>query len=178
MIARDLERILGERNVATAAELDLMARELRKFNILPTGGRGPYAPKIDAARVANFVIAAAGSSKASHAARTVLDYTDLTPTDGERSEFIGAEKLGEAVTFMFSEQAHAEIVDCLRICRTGPAAEIVFRAAGTRHVARFGETFRQATMTVWAEVPAGMIRDIALELHDTGPGASWSPPEE
>lgn len=79
MRARQLELTLAGLTPRSKADLDLRHRQLRAEGLLPTGGRGPNAPDIDARGAAIFLIACGASRVASDAAQGARRFGAAVP---------------------------------------------------------------------------------------------------
>lgn len=121
----DLENLLARYSSRTASELDQYARALRAVGLLPTGGRGRQVPEIDPTHAASLLSAAALGLPPAETAAAVATYAALTPSDGERFGFAGAQTFGEALTMLLTDP-HGELgLHSIEICRTWPLATII-----------------------------------------------------
>jgi hypothetical protein len=179
MTGKELERLLEHLTPLNARDLDARARELRKMRMVPSGGRGPNAPKYGLGDVATFLISIAGTDNATHAALAVMDYAPLVPSSGTYSGFVGAETFAEAITAIIAKPEIAEKVKKIRVCRSFPITEICFEQSGEEkrafYVAEGNDDFPpqavgSSTMTVWAEIGPALIKSIVLEMDSEEEG--------
>lgn len=82
MKATDVQRNLClYRNMRKRTEA--ISTELRGVAMLPSGGRGPYAPDITAADAARFALAVAGAERVSDASSAANDLANIVDKNGE-----------------------------------------------------------------------------------------------
>ena len=183
MTGKELERLLESLTPLSERDLDARGRELRKMRMVPSGGRGLNAPEFGPEHMANFLLAVAGTDNASHAARAVMDYAPLVPSDGRYNGFAVAETFADAITEMFARPEAANSVKKIRICRSHPIAEIRWEQSGEEMRTFYvqedaGEVnpagIGGASMTVWAEIGPGLIKQVHIEIEDIpGEKSSW-----
>lgn len=174
MRAADLLRTLELVTFRGAAELDIIGRELRKFQMLPKGGRGLNAPALSAQDVATVLIGMAGAANANAAARAVLDIAPLQPAGGLRASFRATETFADALAFALAHGDAARMVETVRICQSTPAASIAWNERGERRVALYqpdkvnkeGLTVGAGSCLVWTEIPGAVLHQLAIDLED------------
>jgi hypothetical protein len=121
MRARTLELALITTGAVGAADIDGRNRELRKVDLLPTGGRGPHAPQIDQRHAAVMLIGLGSASVAAQAGIIAPQYArlidPLNPSGGT---------LLDALAAMLSDPELACSVDEIRFCRTRQWVMVVY----------------------------------------------------
>ncbi|WP_029004761.1 hypothetical protein [Azorhizobium doebereinerae] len=182
MHARHFEMLLQTLSGRTASDLDLRFRELRKMRMLPTGGRGRHAPDIDAEQASTILIGVAGASRASEAARAVLDFAPLREIGPAGDTF------GEALATLLGDVDLAGAVNCVRLCHTNLIAEIeydgahptrrFFREADIPKILEVGEggvkAFGTTGILDQAVIGGALIHQFAFDLgHEDDEGAEW-----
>ena len=131
MKARDLERLLA-RAGGGGAKLDAITRQLRGSRRLPIGGRGPNAPRIDAAEAAALLIALGGSLKASDAQARLELLEGLPAQKGK-----GGLTLAEMVETLLGDPDGCSDVAEIRISMTTSHAMLTY---GSGETVTFGKT--------------------------------------
>ncbi|MEO7688189.1 MAG: hypothetical protein ABIS51_02810 [Sphingomonas sp.] len=173
MIARDLERLLVILQ-APASIVDLVTRDLRENGAIPTGGRGPNAPRIGAVEAAAMLIALAGADVASQA------YLAIAKVKGLR--FVELDALprhdGCLVTTLrkvLGDPPLASEIHEIRVCRNLPLAEIFYKDGAIERfvhqnvivdpMALGGGCFRSEGV-----LPGALLEQVALKLLGTASG--------
>jgi hypothetical protein len=114
MRAKDLERLLAKRTGKSGAFVDLCGRRLRQAGLIPLGGRGPYAPVINARHAAALLIAASAETTAEDAADTVNAFERLVHAPTSDS-FIEAPTFGEALQRSLADDRIAAVITEIRL---------------------------------------------------------------
>lgn len=115
MRTSELMRLLEKYTPRTPADLDIRGRELRSARLIPSGPRGRHAPHLDAAAVANVLVAVAASSNASQCVTAATEFLNLeligSPAEGFGSQI----RLNDALVAALSESNLAAKVDEIRL---------------------------------------------------------------
>ena len=82
MRVSDIQTCLSIGGGTTSKRAEAIATELRGANLLPKGGRGPYAPDADAVDAAAFVLAVVGAERIGDAVMTSLTLSALIDASG------------------------------------------------------------------------------------------------
>lgn len=106
----------------TTKRAEAVATQLRQMGHLPKGGRGPYAPNINAVEAANYLLCAAAAGRALRVEDVpgmVTNLIELVDAEGvPLLKFIGA---------VLSSAHLAHSVQCLRVFPHMPMVEIEWR---------------------------------------------------
>src|SRR5712675_842104 len=93
MLTRELEQEITRFSCRPLSDLDLRSRSLRGKNLLPVTGRGPYAAKLTATHITNYLLALAAPT-ATSAAEYVKQFDNLKPL---KDSFPAPGTLGRAI---------------------------------------------------------------------------------
>lgn len=185
LTGKGLERMIEVNSAHGGTHLDHLGRALRACGLMPTGGRGLSAPKIDATAAANFLIGICMSGTPLACAQKVASYrmaaaswSGILEGVGGRKPapeaFAGCETFGEAMEALLGRLVHEAPVHEIRIVAEWPRAEIALtdgrrffygfagfeegRAAGARVVAI------KSTMVI----PVSILSQVSVELMEAG----------
>src|SRR5689334_538291 len=118
MKAADVQRMLTLYNTANIKKrVEAIATELRAASLLPSGGRGAYAPDVSALEAARFTIAVAGSERVSDAVEVASDLAVIVNSSGEL--------LIDRIMRIVGGADPANNVRAIRVCAPFAAAEIL-----------------------------------------------------
>jgi hypothetical protein len=156
MRVRDVERLLVKRG-AGAAKMDAVTRRLRACGRLPTGGRGPNAPRIGPQGVAAILLALAGSTTGAEADVRLEKLVDLPGVGGGSR----ATTLLQALTDCLEEPAALDHLIEVRVARTRKSAKFVYR---DEPEVMFGAAPQANKFYVEGVLPGELLREIAKEI--------------
>jgi hypothetical protein len=167
MRVRELERLLIDRG-AGAAKLDAVTRRLREMKRLPTGGRGPNAPRIGPEEAAAILIALAGSAKGAEADLRLTKLAGLSLVQGGK-----AKTLINAVTQLLK---HPELLAGLREVRVGRTTRHAVFVSNDGRTEEFRSEIQKAAVSnkfyVEGVLPSQVLRVVADALKVPAPGRS------
>jgi hypothetical protein len=182
MTGKDLERLLASHSAVSAAHLDHLGRALRAAGLMPLGGRGITAPRLDATAAANMLIAFGCGDAPLTAAGKVAPYraaaaswSGIYSADWKRPEprdFAGCATFGEAVETLLSPAVHGMDVRAVQFVHEWPRAEITMKSGESFFYgpASRGEAeaagFRALPITQRSVIPVSILSAVALELAE------------
>jgi hypothetical protein len=121
MVSRTkLNRLLEATTGINRHTIDLIGVNLQKDELIKSGGRGPYAAKMDYNDLVTILIAVMGCDRANRAAGLVGVYSDL------RSDKDEDVNLRQALSELLANRGLAEIVKKFSVCRSWPEASIYY----------------------------------------------------
>lgn len=106
----------------TTKRAEAIATELRSANLLPKGGRGPYAPEASNEEIALYLLAVAGAERVADAVASANDLASIQDAEGRT--------LLDIVAKALASPAHASCIRNIRVLAHVPMAEVTYREAG------------------------------------------------
>jgi hypothetical protein len=181
MRARQLEQLIAHRCGRSETDLDMRGRKLREAMYVPSGGRGPHAPEIDARMAATILISAFGADQAIDAVEGVMTFA---PMAAVTEQFIGAHTFGEAIETALSSPDLAltvSKVEFIRYFKGFIAGVIEWGSAGQSNRSiylpeKYAVSFKKDGMDplklgggsggVSIFIGGGLLQEIAIEIQD------------
>lgn len=179
MNSRELENDLASFSTCSPATIDHTARALREAGLLPVGGRGPHAPQLSSAHVANMLIAL-GAPRIADVQQFTIDRINMPharnwaqyDNDEMPGPFAGAKTFGEALKAILEDPHHKHPVAFVIICKDWPYAAIHIKGREDKpheygyirfKVAR-DSGFHTAPIRSEMRINIGVLQQLAMEL--------------